>query len=202
MSTPQQIAANQANAEKSTGPKTEGGKAASSRNSWQHGLTFGVFRVLATENQAEYDVLQNQLIAEYSPATPTEAILVERMAQHHWMRNRALYFQSHYIESGDDIDLPKVALFMRYETTHERAFHKCLNDLTKLRSDKQKQEIGFASHTRKQELHEADLRCHAFKADYEETRISHLKCDIYCQEKRLESTLARENRETQTQIAA
>jgi hypothetical protein len=51
MSTEAQISANQANSQNSTGPKTEAGKTASAQNSWKHGLTVGVFRVLATEDQ-------------------------------------------------------------------------------------------------------------------------------------------------------
>ncbi|HMF74296.1 MAG TPA: hypothetical protein VK604_01410, partial [Bryobacteraceae bacterium] len=80
MSTEKQITANRANSEKSTGPKTEIGKAASAANSWKHGL-FGVFRVLETEDQNRYDLLLEQLVGEFNPSTPTESILVESMAQ-------------------------------------------------------------------------------------------------------------------------
>jgi hypothetical protein len=37
--TPQQLAANRANAQQSTGPKTEAGKRRSSLNAFRHGLT-------------------------------------------------------------------------------------------------------------------------------------------------------------------
>ena len=48
MSTQAQLAANQANAQLSTGPNTEEGKAASSRNNLTHGLTYrgGMFVLL------------------------------------------------------------------------------------------------------------------------------------------------------------
>ncbi|HEY1950212.1 MAG TPA: hypothetical protein VGG97_24595 [Bryobacteraceae bacterium] len=194
MSTANQIAANQANAQLSTGPKTETGKAASSQNSWKHGL-FGVFRVLNTESQMAYQDLLQSLQTEYNPATPTEAILVERMAQHHWLRNRALHYQNHYLESGDESSAKQLSLFMRYETMHERAFHKCLNDLLKLRAEKQKQEIGFASHTRKQELHRSEVRSREARADYHQTRVSLVEHDLYRQQKR-------ENKELEAQKAA
>ncbi|MGI8959895.1 MAG: hypothetical protein ACR2IV_09075, partial [Bryobacteraceae bacterium] len=45
------------------------------------------------------------------------------------------------------------ALYLRYQTTNERAFHKCLNDLLKLRAETRKQEIGFESQTHKQADH-------------------------------------------------
>jgi hypothetical protein len=201
MSTANQIAANQANAQLSTGPKTETGKAASSQNSWKHGL-FGAFRVLNTESQMAYQDLLQSLQSEYNPATATEAILVERMAQHHWLRNRALHYQNHYLETGDESSASRISLFMRYETMHERAFHKCLADILKLRAEKKKQEIGFASQTRQEELHRVNLRCREGLADYQQTRISSVKCDIYCQEKRLETALARESHASEMKKAA
>ncbi len=180
MSTPEQIQANRANAQLSTGPKTESGKAASSQNSWQHGLTFGVFRVLATEDQSLYELLLQELLKEYHPSTATESILVERMAQHHWLRNRALYFQSHYIESGDEIDTAKLSLFMRYETMHERAFHKCLTDILKLRAEKQKQEFGFVQQTHKQEVRRIDLLSREYVLSYHQTRAISTQFRLEC----------------------
>ncbi|MGI9069968.1 MAG: hypothetical protein ACR2JB_01230 [Bryobacteraceae bacterium] len=56
MTTSAQVAANQANAQHSTGPKTPEGKAISCRNSFQHGLT-GAFTVLPWEKQDEFDML-------------------------------------------------------------------------------------------------------------------------------------------------
>jgi len=47
MTTEAQIRANQANAQHSTGPKTEEGKTISARNNLRVGLTGGYFRVLA-----------------------------------------------------------------------------------------------------------------------------------------------------------
>lgn len=68
-------------------------------------------------------------------------------------------------------DDKKLALYLRYQTTHERAFHKCLGQLLKLRSDARKQEIGFESQkakeveaARKQETHEARVRLANAKA--------------------------------------
>jgi hypothetical protein len=185
MPTQAQIAANQANAELSTGPKTEEGKAVSSRNHTSHGLTYkGVaFFLLPWENAEEYDWLVIDLKSEYRPKSATETILVERMAQHHWLRNRAELLQTHAFDDDGGLDEKRLALFLRYQTTHERAFHKCLNDLLKLRAEKRKQDIGFESqnqkkedHTRKQEKHEMAKERHkwevllvAAKVDHEQT---------------------------------
>jgi hypothetical protein len=195
MSTANQITANQANAQHSTGPKTETGKAASSQNSWKHGLTFGSFRVLNTESQMQYQDFLQDLEAEYNPATPTEGILVERMAQHHWLRNRALQFQTHYLESGDESSASKLSLFMRYESMHERAFHKCLADLLKLRAEKQKQEIGFASQAHKERMRELDILCREQDVQYREIRT--VGAELH-----LETNERRQNQEAVAQKAA
>jgi hypothetical protein len=83
LTTQSQITANQANSEKSTGPKTEAGKLNASRNSWRHGLSASVFMVLEEENPEIYRTLLQAMYDQYQPVTPTEAILVEGMAQHH-----------------------------------------------------------------------------------------------------------------------
>jgi hypothetical protein len=62
----------------------------------------------------------------------TELILVERLAQHHWLRNRAGLLQSNCFHEDGGVDEKRLALYLRYQTTHERAFRKCLNDLLKL----------------------------------------------------------------------
>jgi hypothetical protein len=185
MATQAQTEANRANAQKSTGPATEEGKAASSQNGWKHGL-FGVFRVLENEDQVAYTLFLADLIDEHQPTTPTETILVENMAQHHWLRNRALYFQSHYFDCADGPDTAKISLFMRYENMHERAFHKCRNELIKLRAEKKKEEIGFALQEHKAHMREMDLL--GARADYRfrETRAIGVEFRKECDEKRWE----------------
>ena len=145
MSTPAQVNANRANAQQSTGPKTAEGKAISSRNNFQWGFC-GRFAVLPSESQEEFDDLKAALRNEHEPATPTETLLVDKMAEHHWLSRRALRLQDAALAQGDEQRLP---LFLRYQTTNDRAFHCCLNDLLKLRAEKRKQEIGFESQRRK-----------------------------------------------------
>jgi len=57
---------------------TQSGKTASSQNNFRHGLT-GVFRVLPTENQAEFDELLASFRTEHQPSTIAESILVDNM---------------------------------------------------------------------------------------------------------------------------
>jgi hypothetical protein len=166
MSTEAQIAANRANAQLSTGPKSEEGKAASSKNNLRHGFT-GAFMILPWEKKEEFEALLAGLCAEHQPATITETLLVEKMAQSWWLSQRAIKLQqiSCFHEETDSSEREKqLALYLRYQTTHDRAFHKALNDLLKLRSEKRKarldeaalcqraedSKIGFESQQRKQ----------------------------------------------------
>jgi hypothetical protein len=153
MSTESQIRANQQNAQHSTGPKTDAGKASSCVNNLRHGMT-GAFRVLPSEDQDEFDRLAAALHAEHRPSTITETMLVEKMAQHYWLSQRAQRLQD--LTMADDLPMKdrerQFALFLRYQTTNDRAFHKCLNDLLKLRAEKRRSEIGFESQRR----HDAD----------------------------------------------
>jgi hypothetical protein len=181
--TPAQVAANQVNAQRSTGPKTAAGKAISAMNNFRHGFN-GAFTVLPWEKQDEFDLLLEALRDEHKPSGVTETVLVDRMAQALWLSKRAVMLQhvnfNHNLPTCDD---PKqLALYIRYQTTNERAFHKSLNDLLKLRAEKRKQEIGFESQeqrrneearrqnreNRKQERHRYDILLAEAKVDHQE----------------------------------
>jgi|SRR5579875_1983778 len=170
MATDAQITANRLNAQHSTGPQSESGKAASSQNNFRHGLAGCSFRVLPSEDQDGFDQLLASLTAEHQPATPTEAILISKMAQHYWLSQRAQRLQD--LTMAEDLPAKdqdrQFSLFLRYQTTNDRAFHRCLTDLLKLRAEKRRSEIGFesqqhktadqarrqAAEKRKQDLHE------------------------------------------------
>ncbi len=166
MSTESQIQANRENAKLSTGPKTEATKAVSALNNTRHSLT-GAFRVLPSESQSEFDAFLAALRDEHQPETLTETTLVEAIAQHHWLRRRALNLEPSCYdpETGAITDQKQLALYLRYQTTHERAFHKALNDLLKLRAAKRKEQIGFESQKRKQEEHARKQEQHQMKKD-------------------------------------
>jgi hypothetical protein len=144
VSTQAQVLANQSNAQKSTGPVTETGKAKSSINRRDHGLG-GKFTVLPCENQEEYDALLGNLDMEFQPGTPTEVLLIEQMAESRFTRDRALRLQQGTLDpnTGEIADEKKFSLYQRYFTAHNNAFHKALNELLKLRKIKHDLRIGF-----------------------------------------------------------
>lgn len=149
---PSQQVANQANAQHSTGPRTPEGQVISSQNNLRQGLA-GIFRVLPTEDALVFEQLLTGLRDEHHPQSATEDILVDGLAQHHWLAQRALRLQDELFAS-QDLSSPAIqkqlALYIRYQTTNERAFHKCLTELIKLRKATGCTQNGFVSQNRRQ----------------------------------------------------
>ena len=83
MSTAAQIAANRVNAEKSTGPQTEAGKAKSSLNAVKTGLT-GRTVLLPSEDAAAYQAHLDRLFTQLAPANDDERSLVQAIADTEW----------------------------------------------------------------------------------------------------------------------
>jgi hypothetical protein len=102
------------------------------------------------------------------------------------MRLQTKCIEEGFPTSDDNKGLP---LYLRYQVTHERAFHKCLNDLLKLRAEKRKAEIGFesqkhkqadqrrreSSENRKKELHRWNVLLAEAKFDHQELQNSSLR---------------------------
>jgi hypothetical protein len=174
MTTEKQILANRENSQHSTGPVSAQGKAAVSQNRTTHGLNYNpdTFRVLACENQADYDALLRALMDEQNPQDTTETLLVTSMAQHRWLLDRANRLQESCFdqETAQIVDQKLFSLYLRYATMHERAFHKCLNDLLKLRNHKINQQFGFESEKRKSERHQ-----HFLELDKLTLHLHHVK---------------------------
>jgi hypothetical protein len=137
MSTVAQTSANQANAQHSTGPATEEGKARSARNNFRHGLASGQL-IVPGEDPADFEALVQDLFNEHQAATPTEENLVLSMAQHFWLGQRAIRLQNEAFAAGGSV--AQLSLLLRYQTSNQRAYSRCLADLLKLRSGRQ---IGF-----------------------------------------------------------
>ena len=179
MSTEAQVAANRANSQSSTGPKSAKGKATICLNAFRHGLA-GAFMILSDEAREDFDELHDGLRSEHKPETPTEVLLVESMAQHYWLKQRALRLQASCFDDDGYCDEKDLALYLRYQTTHDRAFHKALNTLLKLRADKRRTEIGFVSrqrqaeeHTRKQATEKRKQELHKWKVLLAQAEVDH-----------------------------
>jgi hypothetical protein len=86
-----QIAANQLNAQKSTGPKTAAGKAVSKMNALKHGVLAKTVVVRGhhfQESKRGFKKLCQELYASLAPVEPLEAMLVDQIATAHWRLRR------------------------------------------------------------------------------------------------------------------
>jgi hypothetical protein len=75
-----QLAANRANAARSTGPRSPQGKSRSAQNSRKHGFTASTFAVVRLEELDEVARLREDLIAVYQPVNSQELFAIERIA--------------------------------------------------------------------------------------------------------------------------
>ncbi len=197
MSTQAQAVANRANSKHSSGPKTEEGKAASSQNNFRHGLS-GAFTVLPSEDAAAFNAMEVALIAEHQPSTITESIFLQKMAQSFWLSQRALHLQNSCF-TGEPLSPQgekQLALYLRYQTTHDRTFHGALNGLLKLRAEKHKAEIGFESQERKQKQESRQQEDHARKLAFEKRKQALHEVDLILAEAKLDHQILL-NRNTQ-----
>ncbi|MEO7143011.1 MAG: hypothetical protein ABI165_05850, partial [Bryobacteraceae bacterium] len=74
MTSTAQLDANRANAQLSTGPKTEAGKEASKNNAFKHGLTSQQI-VLKHEDPQAFEQLKADTFADFSPVGLAEEML-------------------------------------------------------------------------------------------------------------------------------
>src|SRR3974377_2347583 len=80
-------AANQANARRSTGPRTPEGKAVVRLNALRHGVLARDV-VLPGEDADAFEDLWNQVRANFSPVGPIEEFLVDRVVNSMWRLRR------------------------------------------------------------------------------------------------------------------
>jgi len=81
--TPRQLAANRANALKSTGPRTPAGKLKVSQNAFKHGLCTQR-AVLPGESEVDYNLLSAELRRDLRPRTAIQNLLLNRIVNVHW----------------------------------------------------------------------------------------------------------------------
>src|SRR5271157_5629754 len=90
MATAAQIEANRLNAQKSTGPRTERGKARAKLNAVTHGMTaLTIMPVLPQEDAKELEEKTQQAIAAYKPRNLLERNTVCRVVRLEWELDRA-----------------------------------------------------------------------------------------------------------------
>ena len=101
MATRKQIKANRRNARKSTGPRTETGKAASSANALSHGLTAAETVVLPEEEPEDFERLRQGVIADLAPAGALQEALAQRIAVLLWRLDRVARLEAELFIHGE-----------------------------------------------------------------------------------------------------
>jgi len=99
MTTDAQLAANRANAARSTGPKTSAGKERARRNALRHGMT-GAQLVVFDEKAEDFARFNESLRAALAPADEFEEQLVERIVICHWRLRRTGRVEAAIINGG------------------------------------------------------------------------------------------------------
>ena len=146
-----QIEAARRNGAKSRGPVTPEGKARSSKNALKHGLATPEHILLEGEDEAAFTALHEGLIEENEPESPTEALLVHRLAVTFWKQSRAdrleaklfantdppRFITSEGIEPGDPeafFDLRRFNAIRGYQAQLSREVSRCLGELRRLKA--------------------------------------------------------------------
>src|SRR5690349_13049420 len=97
MTSPARAAANAANAQLSTGPRTEEGKANSSRNSLKYGLASDQNFIVPGEDE-EFEELHKSLIENLAPADPVEMLEVNTILHAAWSLRRVRMIEATLME--------------------------------------------------------------------------------------------------------
>jgi hypothetical protein len=102
MSSPAQAAANLANAQNSTGPRTDAGKAASSQNALKFGFTAKTV-LLPGEDEAAYRSMCEGMFTSFVPDCTPEKELIQLLCDTQWRLHRCGRIEA-AIMSADVID--------------------------------------------------------------------------------------------------
>lgn len=129
---PAKLAANRANARKSTGPRSDSGKMASAHNARKHGLSSRDLYVPA-ERQAEFQTMREGYLAEIQPVGHVQQELFDQLLHAAWYLRLARRLHAQALESGD---LAQVDRLHRYVQQHERSYHRALKQLRATQTDR------------------------------------------------------------------
>ena len=149
MSSEKQIAANRANARRSTGPNTNDGKSRSRMNAWKHGLRAEKV-VIAGEDAEDLQAIQRALWEEHQPEPGMESLLVERLAHYAWRMRRAVVFEAALLGEGPTQPLKlgyahgnALSILLRYEMALANASYRTLQQLLFLQERRRKKECAI-----------------------------------------------------------
>jgi hypothetical protein len=133
-------AANAANAQLSTGPKTEEGKARSSRNAVKHGLT-SKQRVIAPGEEEQFADLHDSLLDQLAPTGALEMGIFNMIVHAAWNLERFRTLEAQLSAGGVDALLDErtakaLDRLQRYASANQRSYYKALKELRTIQDNR------------------------------------------------------------------
>jgi hypothetical protein len=106
MPTAKQTAANRMNSQKSTGPRTTAGKAASRYNALKHGI-FATTQIMFDEKAEDLAELAAEYHEHHNPADPGQRFLVDTLVSNEWRLRRLRRVEAELWQSASNLFLEK-----------------------------------------------------------------------------------------------
>jgi hypothetical protein len=138
---PAQLAANAANAQHSTGPRTSEGKNRSSQNASKHGLTARDV-VIGPGEQEEFDDLVADYQADVKPQRAIQQTLFNQLVAAAWNLHRIRRMEAELCAGASYQDLlanhglqDQLDRLARHHTRIERTFHRSLKELKAMQTN-------------------------------------------------------------------
>ena len=133
------LAANRANALRSTGPKTSEGKEKSKLNALKHGLTARYFPALIQAGTAEwehFEAVRTDLYEFYQPADPIEELLVEKITVEYLRYRRLVEREQVLCAHNRPYFLDIVNKLARYQTAINHQLFEAMRELERLQAQR------------------------------------------------------------------
>ncbi len=130
-----QLEANRANAQLSTGPRTEEGKARASLNSRKHGLSAAHLVVTDADREA-FDSMQASLLETIAPQGELELTLFDTLLHANWNIRRCRIVWAGLVEDLDQNEA-RLRQVDRYTRRHDSNFNRALKELRALQTDRE-----------------------------------------------------------------
>ena len=140
MTSPARAAANAANAQLSSGPTTEAGKARSSRNAVKHGLTSKEL-VIAPGEEQEFTELHDALLDQLAPEGALEMGLFNMIVHAQWQLQRFRALEAQLTANGvdsllDESTAKALDRLHRYAAANQRSYFKALKELSVIQNNR------------------------------------------------------------------
>jgi hypothetical protein len=143
MATAAQVLANRANAQHSTGPKTEAGKQTTAQNALRHGLAAKGFLVAEGQEQFFSD-LESSLRGSLKPTSPLQEIVFKRVLESAWHLERCR-FALVSLAANNNAPEPMLdphaeahaARIQKYSKDAENSMYKAMREFSKLKTEDQ-----------------------------------------------------------------